>query len=418
MPATRPSRLYKLLLLLLSLPGLGYIIYRSLKDGGWRYFSQRLGFNYTPSIPASILIHCASVGEVNAAKPLMFALREKFPDKTIVVSTNTPTGAQVVAKLQDRNIFHVYLPLDYFIPVNHFLNSVDPNCILILETEIWPTLFFTAANKGIPISIINGRLSNKSLHANHVIKNEWQSALKNLTLLLTRSSEDRARFISCGANEKTTHAVGNLKYAGQAMVNEGLPCTPINRPFLLAVSTHADEELQLAAHTGLLEKENYLLVIAPRYPGRGKKLLPQLRHVGHNVALRSNQDPITGDTNIYIVDTLGELDMFYNEAALVFVGGSLIKRGGHNILEPANFGKCVMVGPHTDNFALEVQELLAANGIIQITDNAELGSKLAYLLKNDHERMRYGLNARQFIEQKATVIMEYVERLQPLVTAL
>ncbi len=185
-PLNCTSLRYKSLLFLLSPVALGYIVYRSIKDGGWRYFSQRLGFNYIPSASPSILIHCASVGEVNAAKPLILELCNQYPDKNIVISTNTPTGAQLVSKLQHQNISHAYLPLDYSFAVNAFLSCIDPVCVLILETEIWPTLFFLTAKKNIPIAIINGRLTNKSIRASNLIKNDYQSSLKNLTLLLTR----------------------------------------------------------------------------------------------------------------------------------------------------------------------------------------------------------------------------------------
>lgn len=412
--SNRTSLRYKSLLFLLSPVALGYIVFRSIKDGGWRYFSQRLGFNYIPSVSRSILIHCASVGEVNAAKPLISELWKQYPDKNIVISTNTPTAAQLVSKLQHQNISHTYLPLDYSFAVNAFLSCIDPICVLILETEIWPTLFFLAAEKNIPIAIINGRLTNKSIRANSLIKNDFQSSLKNLTLLLTRSNEDRSKYIKIGANENSTHTVGNLKYAIKPCLNANLACTTIKRPFLLAVSTHDDEEIQLAQHMDVLKQKDYLLVIAPRYPDRSKQLLQQLQHKSFKVAIRSNRDMITNDTDIYIVDTLGELDMYFNEAALVFVGGSLIQRGGHNILEPASFGKCVMVGPYTDNFALETKELLKVNGVIQITDNHDLRRKLVHLLNNDSERAQYGMNAQHFIEQKTVVLMDYLKHLQPL----
>ncbi len=414
-PLNCTSLRYKSLLFLLSPVALGYIVYRSIKDGGWRYFSQRLGFNYIPSASPSILIHCASVGEVNAAKPLILELCNQYPDKNIVISTNTPTGAQLVSKLQHQNISHAYLPLDYSFAVNAFLSCIDPVCVLILETEIWPTLFFLTAKKNIPIAIINGRLTNKSIRASNLIKNDYQSSLKYLTLLLTRSNEDRSKFINIGADENLAHTVGNLKYAIKPYLNSDLPCTTIKRPFLLAVSTHDDEELQLAQYMDILKQKDYLLVIAPRYSDRGKQLLQQLQHKSFKVAIRSNRDIITDDTDIYIVDTLGELDMYFNEAALVFVGGSLIQRGGHNILEPASFGKCVIVGPYTDNFALETKELLEANGVIQITDNHDLKNKLVHLLNNDYERAQYGMNAQRFIEQKTFVLMDYLKYLQPLV---
>ncbi len=405
---------YKLLTFLLGPAVLVYTIYRSIRDGGWRYFSQRLGFNYPVLSTAPILIHCASVGEVNAARPLVVELCKRYQDKYIVISTNTPTAAQLVSKMPLQNVSHVYLPCDYAVAVNTFLNRITPACVLILETEIWPTLFFLTAKKNIPIAIINGRLSDKTVQASKLIRNEYQRSLKNLTLLLTRSDDDRLKFLKIGANKESTHTVGNLKYAIKISSDTKLPGTTIKRPFLLAVSTHDDEEMQLARHLQLLKQRNYLLVIAPRYPDRGRRLRRQFRRENLVVAMRSSQDLIDNDTDIYIVDTLGELDMFFNEAALVFVGGSLIQRGGHNILEPANFGRCVVVGPNMDNFALETKELLKANGILQISDHHELGVKLVRLLNDEHRREQYGLNARKFIRAKAGVLGHYLKYLRPL----
>ncbi len=409
----RTSLRYKALLFLLAPAALGYTAYRSVKDGGWRYFSQRLGFNYPLSKIPSILIHCASVGEFSAAKPLIFKLCSQYPDHHLVISTNTPAAAKLVSGLLHERITHVYMPLDYSFSVNKLLTRIGPASVLILETEIWPTLFFQTAKKNISIAIINGRLSSKTLRATRVLKNEYQSSLKNLTLVLTRSDEDRSKFLNLGAEDHTTHTVGNLKYAA-AWINKNPCCTEIKRPFLLAVSTHEDEELHLAQHLPLLKQKNYLLIIAPRYPGRGNLLHRQLQQKNFTVAVRSRQDSITDRTDIYIVDTLGELDGYLNEATLVFVGGSLILRGGHNILEPAGFGKCTLVGPHMDNFSLETKELLKADGIIQVSDNQDLGMQLARLLNDEYTRTQYGINAQQFIRQKALVLGNYIEYLQPM----
>ncbi len=410
--SSRTTLRYKLLLLILSPAALGYIIYRACKDGGWKYFTQRLGLNYprmTNNPP--ILIHCASVGEFNAAKPLILAIRKQYPEDNIIVSTNTPTAAQLV---KQQNIPHVYLPLDYAFIVGSFLKKIDPKCLLVLETEIWPTLFTLAKNKNIPTAIVNGRLSKKSTRNNNPIKKDIATALNNLSILLTRSDKDRNMYIDIGANAETTHTIGNLKYAIKLQNTDDLPCTTIKRPFVLAVSTHDDEEMQITQHIEILKKKNILLVLAPRYPERGRPLLRQLENKNIKTSLRSTKEINTNDCDAYIVDTLGELDMYFNEAALVFVGGSLIPRGGHNMLEPASFGKCVIVGPHTNNFALETKELLNAKGIIQIRDSHDLGVMLIHLLNNDLERTQYGINARKFIKHKSTVLKDYLNFLEPI----
>ena len=412
-PLHRTTLRYRALILLLGPAAIIYTVYRAVKDGGWRYFLQRFGFGYPPVQAPSVLIHCASVGEFNAAKPLIFRLREQYPDYRLMISTNTPTAAKLVSEQADERITHVYMPLDYPFAVNRLLAHVCPTSVLILETEIWPTLFFQTAKKGIGIAIVNGRLSEKTLRASRFFKNEQQASLKNLSLILARSDDDHLRFLDLGAEPRTTHVVGNLKYAA-AWTSKATCRTAFKCPFFLAVSTHENEELQLAQHLPLLQEKNHLLVIAPRYPERSKALCHQLQQENWTVALHSQGDSVTEQTDIYIIDALGQLDGFFSEASLVFVGGSLISRGGHNPLEPAGFGKCTIVGPHTDNFALETKELKEAGALVQVSDNHDLRLQLTRLLDNAEVRNRYGGNAQQFVRRKASVLDSYLRHLQPM----
>lgn len=408
------STRYKLLLLAVSPLALGHVIYRAFKDGGWRYFKQRLGFAYSSTTSQPIHFHCASVGEFITAKPLIQAIQAKYSSKNIIISTNTPTAASLVEKLQDNNISHQYLPLDLAAPSKRFLRKVNPLCTIILETEIWPTFYSVAASRNTPIIIINARLSNKTSTANTFIKNEYANALKNVSLVLARSKEDFEKYLSLGAAKELSHVVGNLKYTvGNS--NHHLSCTTIKRPFFLAASTHENEEAQLTEHIELLKRKNYLLILAPRYPDRCKQLAQQFSNQGFKVATRSANNETADDADIYIIDTLGELNTFFNEAALVFVGGSLISRGGHNILEPASFGKCILVGPHTDNFSLETDELRQADALIQVKDNHELGIKLITLLKDDQQREQYGKNAAQFMNNKSNILNAYLDHLDAII---
>lgn len=412
-PLHRTTLRYRALIFLLAPVAIAYTVYRAVKDGGWRYFLQRFGFGYLPVQAPSVLIHCASVGEFNAAKPLILRLRDRYPDYQLIVSTNTPTAAKLVSAQADERITHVYMPLDYPFAVNRLLARARPISVLILETEIWPTLFFQTAKKGIDMAIINGRLSDKTLRASRFLKKEQQASLKNLSLILTRSEDDHLRFLDLGAEPDTTHVAGNLKYAA-ARTGQSSYSTAFKCPFFLAVSTHEDEELQLAQHLPLLHEKNHLLVIAPRYPERSQTLRQQLQQENWTVTLHSQRDLATEQTDIYIVDTLGQLDGFFSEATLVFVGGSLISRGGHNLLEPAGFGRCTIVGPHTDNFALETKELKEAGAVVQVSDNRELGLELGRLLDNAEARNQYGENARRFVQRNACVLDSYVRHLQPM----
>ena len=408
------STQYKLSLLALTPLALTHVVYRSFNDGGWRYFKQRLGFGYKKFDSRPIHFHCASVGEFITAKPLIQAIQIKYPDKKFVITTNTSTAASLVKNFNNINITHYYLPIDLAFAVSHFLRKVHPLCTIILETEIWPTYYFYAAKNLVPVVIVNARLTKKSLETNNFIRNEYARALKNVCLVLARSKEDYEKYIVLGALAEKTHIIGNLKYAISSIDHNRLACTTIKRPFFFAASTHEDEEAQLSQHIELLKRKNYLLIIAPRYPDRCKQLAQQFRNKGLMVSVRSESDSITNATEIYIVDTLGELNIFFNEAALVFVGGSLIPRGGHNVLEPASFGKCIIVGPNTDNFALETKNLLKANAIIQVTDNYQLGKHLITLLKEDQQREHYGKNAMQFMNKQSGVLNAYLKYLKPI----
>lgn len=407
------SALYKLLLLALSPVALAHVIYRSFKDGGWRYFKQRLGFGYTPNNTQPIHFHCASVGEFITAKPLIESIHTKYPEKHFIITTNTPTAASLVEKLDYKNFTHYYLPIDLAFSVKRFLKNIHPLCTIILETEIWPTYYYYASKNLIPIIIVNARLSEKTSNTNKIIKNEYARALKNVNLVLARSQVDRDKFLLLGTSNKNTYTIGNLKYATSNSTNQELACTTIKRPFFLAASTHEDEEVQLCQHLELLKRKNYLLVLAPRYPDRCKLLEQHFKNNNLNVVVRSERGAISDATDIYIIDTLGELNAFFNEAALVFVGGSLIARGGHNVLEPANYGKCIIVGPHTDNFALETTELLKAEALIQVNNNQQLGINLVTLLRDDERREVYGKNAMQFMSKQLDILNTYLEQLKP-----
>ncbi|MGH1537744.1 MAG: 3-deoxy-D-manno-octulosonic acid transferase [Gammaproteobacteria bacterium] len=391
------------------------MIYRSFKDGGWQYFKQRLGFSYQNFASQPIHFHCASVGELLTAKPLILRISAEYPNKQIVITTNTPTAASLANKLGHNAISHHYFPIDLAFSVNRFLNKVKPSCSLILETEIWPTYYAHAAQQHIPIAIINARLTSKTTDSNSFLKNEFSHALNKVDLLLARSEDDCQRYNSLCPNLRSAHVLGNLKYAVTNTTSKQLACTTIKRPFFLAASTHDDEELQLIEHIELLKRKNYLLILAPRYPDRCKQISQQLKSMGLQVSVRSDHEEISNTTDVYLADTLGELNMFYNESALVFVGGSLIPRGGHNILEPASFGKCIIVGPYTNNFALETKELLQADALLQVDSNHQLGLTLIKFLKDDTLREQYGKNAMQFMNSRSGILDAYIKHLHLLI---
>ena len=215
---------------------MAYVTYRAFKDGGIQYFLQRLGFGYKKLESGPIHFHCASVGEYITAKPLIFAFLAVNPKYKIVISTNTPTAASLIAKDTDKNLIHCYFPVDFSFSVRRFLKYIQPRASFILETEIWPTYYSLAKLYEIPISIINARLSEKTLQANHLMKKEYSHALSSVVKILARSTEDREKYISLGANPQATETIGNLKYSTYNHEHNLLACTTIKRPFFLAAS--------------------------------------------------------------------------------------------------------------------------------------------------------------------------------------
>ncbi|MEE9321708.1 MAG: glycosyltransferase N-terminal domain-containing protein [Granulosicoccus sp.] len=406
-----PAWRYRLLLRLLSPLIVLHAAWRSTRDGGWRYWQERLGMSAkTPTSAAGgRWIHAASVGEVLTVMPLINALAEISNDR-ILVTTNTPTGASVLAKNTRDKVEHRYLPIDFPGAVQRFLDSEKPDSGWIMETEIWPWLYAHCQQRAIPLTIINGRLSPSTLtHANSWLAPVYRQALYHVAVL-ARSDTDAYGFIKLGAKAQHVRTTGNLKFAEQS------PDIPtirvVDRLYCVAASTHDDEEMQLA-NAWLNTASELLLVIVPRHPERGPTLQKKLARLAgqSQIALRSrDQKPALRD-NLYIADTLGELDDWYSHAAAVFVGGSLIRRGGHNLLEPARFGKAIVTGPHTDNFR-DVMHLLNKHDAVHAVTTAEqVVQFLQKASRSDGQYQAMGLRARSAVATGSDIVGEYLQAL-------
>jgi len=359
---------YQLLLVVLLPVLICYTLFTAIKYRSLRYFRQRLGMVPPAKQAVDIWIHAASVGEVSATLPLISAIRDKYPDKSILITTTTPTGATLFGKQNITNAFHLFLPLDYPQAISGFIKQCRPKCLFVMETEIWPNLFRICNQENIPICTVNGRLSQKTLDTSGWIRTLYQSTLQNSSFILTRSDNDTKAYIALGADSSKVKTIGNIKFSA----NVGTPNqyrAPINRPYVLAASTHNNEEFLIAnfwKQRKLRQLSNSLLMIAPRHPNRLKNILGQLKNLQFNIAVRSKQEDITDSTDLYIVDTVGELIDFMADARVVFIGGSLVPVGGHNILEPAALGKPIIFGPHMENFADEAELLTHFNAAVQI----------------------------------------------------
>ncbi len=380
--------------------------YRSL-----RYFKQRLGFAYPRFKQAPVWIHCASVGESNTALPLLKELITAYPQQAFLFTTNTATGAFIIKKNALPNTEHCYLPIESSGAIKRFLKQTQPRVALILETEIWPLLYQQCTNKHVPISMINARLSHKTTNSGPWISKLYRQALQQVDHILCRSSQDQQLFLQLGAREQQTETLGNLKFATPASEAAKVVDHFTERAFILVASTHNDEELQIARLWQSLQPQPHLLVIAPRHPERTTSIMEQLKPLALNIAVRSKQQRINNDTELYLADTLGELTGFMQQADFVIMGGSFIPHGGQNLLEPARLQKAIIVGPYMHNFQAEVEQFLDNEACIQVEDIEELGQQIQALISDNNRRDLLGSRAKQLMSKEEDIAQRYVEKI-------
>jgi 3-deoxy-D-manno-octulosonic-acid transferase len=375
------------------------------REGEPGYLQARLG--YGASTPGgAIWLHAASVGEVNAAMPLLAALASSYPNRPLLLSTATASGARIARNKLPAEAQHVFLPLDFPFAVRRFLDRHRPSCALIMETELWPNLYQACAASQIPLLIINGRLSKRTLGSGRWLRRLYRHTLAHSTMVLARSEADAQGFRELGAAR--CEVIGNIKFDAAPRA-ETISPLDLGRPYVLAASTREGEEILLLKAWRRLRDEGMelpLLVIAPRHPQRREAILRDL--AAENLALRSRQEEITADTTIYLADTFGELSMLMAGAEWVFVGGSLVNKGGQNLLEPAALGKAVLFGPHMDNFRDETRILLEAGGAQQVADVDELVEAMDGLLHNPKRAEQMGIKARQQIELRSDMAERYL----------
>lgn len=404
---TKPAAIYRFIARLISPLWLIYSVVRSLKDGGRSYLLQRLGF-YPADTVDRIWIHAASVGEVNTVLPLLQALQSSEVSQAILVTSNTPTSKQTLLKQLPDNCIHRYLPIDLPGACKRFLSSHQLSAGWIMETEIWPWLYSLCISKNIPLTIINGRITDKTLRArNGMFAATYAKSLEGVAVMAKDDSEaERYRLLSNNGAKVTT--VGNLKFSARvtASVNEPL----LDTPYCVAASTHDDEESQLAS-AWLQATPNCTLVIVPRHPERGLAIRDKLSSLG-NVPLRSKTEPLN-NAPLYIADTLGELEHWFAHAQAVFMGGSLIDRGGHNLLEPARFAKLIVTGPNMTNFKDETRLLEDADGLIRASSASDVVAILKRAVDDPSWANQIGANAHQAINKDSDITYTYLKLLLP-----
>lgn len=369
------------------------------------YFSrwrERFGFFPDPKLRESIWVHAVSVGEVNAALPLIRALQRRYARLPMVVTTVTPTGSERVRALLGDEVFHVYLPYDLPRAVRRFFDRVRPSLAVVMETEIWPNLFHLCGERGVPLVIANARLSERSLRAYSPIRPLVSQALRNVGHVAAQSHADARRYRTLGADPARVSVAGNLKYdtplsRGVRERGEALRAGwGAGRPVWIAASTHEGEELPVfEAHLAVLARlPDALLLIAPRHPERFRTVEHSARNLGFSVATHGGIGTPDADCQCFVIDTMGELMRYYAAADIAFVGGSLVPVGGHNVLEPAALARPVLTGPYTFNFEEITRSLIDAGAARLIESPSLLGGVVLDLLRDAPARARMGAAAR------------------------
>lgn len=392
--------LYNLLWILLLPLVIIRLFYKSLADFNYRKrLSERCSCFVYKSSKDSIWIHAVSVGEVIAAKELVNRLYKQDPTTTIIVTTMTPSGSAQVQKLLANKVFHVYLPYDIHFFMRNFFIKIRPKKIIIIETEVWPSMLWIAKQYQVPVILANARMSTKSLRGYY--KFNWiTSWLFSHLIILAIAKADAVRFKLLGANMEQTFITGSIKYDLQipsdllAKQQQLLALLPAQR-LIIAGSTHANEEQMILASYCKLDYTNLQtkLIIFPRHPHRASAIVELASKYGLQAVLRSDLLAIPEhDYDVIIGDTIGELLYFYSIATVIFIGGSLIEHGGHNPIEGAIFGKALLIGEYVYNFADIYQQLISNKGC-KIVHQNDLSVHLIELLTNEHLLSEMGQNA-------------------------
>lgn len=366
---------------------------------------QRAG-HISPFEKPVIWAHCASMGEVLAAEPLLKALQERHPNKQLVITTMTATGAaQVRQRLPEAR--HYLVPLDLPWNTQRFVKTLKPLVGIIFETEIWPNLIHSCHQAGIPLIIANGRLSSKAFISYKKIRPLIADALKKVVRLAAKAEEDAQRFIALGFPANRIEVTGTIKYDLQLPVDFEQQLAALKeslglgeRPIWIAASTHEGEDLPLLlAHQQVLAKQpNTLLILVPRHPQRFDAVAELITAQGLSLARRGLQQPITATTQVYLGDTLGEMLLLYALADLAFVAGSLEPIGGHNLLEPAAVGVPVITGPNLQNFSEVAEMLREAGALKEVQQTDELPALLQQLWQDKSSCQTLITAAQQVVE--------------------
>ncbi|MDH5254636.1 MAG: lipid IV(A) 3-deoxy-D-manno-octulosonic acid transferase [Gammaproteobacteria bacterium] len=401
-----------------------HLLWRGFSVPGYRQrIGERFGLRKPRLARTSIWVHAVSVGEVQAAAPLVRALLKRHPDVPLVITTMTPTGAERVRALFGDSVIHSYVPYDVASAVRRFFDWARPMLAIIMETELWPNLYHECGKRRVPLVLASARVSLRSVRRYRRLIPLFRDTLSHGILIAAQTPADADRFRSLGANPARTHVTGNIKFdfelppeiAGRG--RELRLQQAEHRPVWVAASTHdGEEEAVLEAHARVLERHPAaLLVLVPRHPERFPQVAALLDARGISYVTRSGRATATPATRVLLGDTMGELTTFYAAADVAFVGGSLVRIGGHNLLEPVALAVPVVTGPHNEN-AADIAELLVDCGAaLVVPDWAGLAAEVSWLLGDEAERRKRGGAGRQAILANRGALDRLLALVDPLI---
>ena len=427
-----------------------YFLVRGLMDGKYLgNFCERLGWTFPEELRPSkgqqragtIWIHAVSVGEVLAAYPLAKQLRERYRERRLVISTTTATGQKLARERMQFADAIFYFPLDWRGPVKRALKTVRPGAVIVVETEIWPNFLHECRRADVPVIFVNGRLSERSFRgfrraitfSGGALGGFLKRILNDATLFLMQGEEDASRLLKLGADEKRIVVAGNLKYdlddPEESPLSKWLAeelAGNHRQPVLVAGSVVADEEVQVLRAFAEVERQfpRALLILAPRKPDRFDEAARIIAESNRDFVRRSKialngtvSKTLSAPGSVFLLDTVGELASIYRLADAVFVGGSLVPGGGHNILEPAAFSKAPIYGPSMNNFREMAAKFLNAHAAVQVNTPEELGAAWIGLLKDDMRAMRMGAAARDLVDRNRGATARVLARIEQIVDA-
>jgi len=396
------------------------LLWRGLRARAyWQRWLERFGFFPPLPVQQSLWIHAVSMGEVQAAVPLIKVLQSRFP--SIFVTTMTPTGSQRVREIFGDSVLHVYLPYDLPGAVSRFLRRSQPRLLILMETELWPNLLFACKQRKIPVILANARLSAQSATGYQRIAGLTRQMLDSVAAVAAQTELDAGRFIDLGVDTTKVHVTGSIKFdsrlpADFAETAEALRRQwGIKRPVWIAASTHeGEEEVVLNTFSKLKpDFKDLVLLLVPRHPERFNQIAALCKQRGFIVARRSKGD-VNTKTEIYLGDTMGDLPLLYAAGNVAFVGGSLVPIGGHNLLEPAAVGLPVIMGTYTFECEEICRRLLEAQAAQRVSDTEQLVQAVKQYLTDTRLQRETGEKGRLFVQRNRGAL----ERLLAIITSV